>query len=175
MVRIKCESNTATHSRLQSIVNSLFPKGSKLVTPKDMPLNIFVKIIQFIAKERLDFAIKDIIFDLLCVGKKQQILTPERMSIGLRAFLVIADSLQQKDGDPPMPQASSCLPSGSTVRVKKTFLNKMLSEQSAKSLGLAPYYPYILKTFDSILRALDLQVKYVYLPSFPLHHFSILT
>ena len=50
MVRIKCESNTATQSRLQSIVNSLFPKGSKLVTPKDMPLNIFVKIIQFIAK-----------------------------------------------------------------------------------------------------------------------------
>ncbi|XP_012945432.1 protein furry homolog isoform X2 [Aplysia californica] len=158
MVRIKCESNTATQSRLQSIVNSLFPKGSKLVTPKDMPLNIFVKIIQFIAKERLDFAIKDIIFDLLCVGRNNKFLTPERMSIGLRAFLVIADSLQQKDGDPPMPQSSSCLPSGSTVRVKKTFLNKMLSDISAKSIGLAPYYPYILKTFDSILRALDLQV-----------------
>ena len=49
MVRIKCESNTATTSRLQSIVSSLFPKGSKVVTPRDMPLNIFVKIIQFIA------------------------------------------------------------------------------------------------------------------------------
>nr|AOV18883.1 furry [Lymnaea stagnalis] len=158
MVRIKCESNTATQSRLQSIVNSLFPKGSKLVTPKDMPLNIFVKIIQFIAKERLDFAVKDIIFDLLCVGRNNKFLTPERMSIGLRAFLVIADSLQQKDGDPPMPQSTSSLPSGSTVRVKKTFLNKMLSDTTAKSIGLAPYYPYILKTFDSILRALDLQV-----------------
>ncbi|XP_059139839.1 protein furry homolog-like, partial [Physella acuta] len=158
MVRIKCESNTATQSRLQSIVNSLFPKGSKLVTPKDMPLNIFVKIIQFIAKERLDFAVKEIIFDLLCVGRNKNVLTPERMSIGLRAFLVIADSLQQKDGDPPMPQSTSSLPSGSTVRVKKTFLNKMLSDTTAKSIGLAPYYPYILKTFDSILRALDLQV-----------------
>ncbi|KAK6976868.1 protein furry, partial [Biomphalaria glabrata] len=158
MVRIKCESNTATQSRLQSIVNSLFPKGSRLVTPKDMPLNIFVKIIQFIAKERLDFAVKDIIFDLLCVGRNNQFLKPERMSIGLRAFLVIADSLQQKDGDPPMPQSTSTLPSGSTVRVKKTFLNKMLSDSTAKSIGLAPYYPYILKTFDSILRALDLQV-----------------
>ncbi|BFZ15206.1 hypothetical protein BsWGS_18245 [Bradybaena similaris] len=158
MVRIKCESNTATQSRLQSIVNSLFPKGSKLVTPKDMPLNIFVKIIQFIAKERLDFAVKEIIFDLLCVGRNNKFLTPERMSIGLRAFLVIADSLQQKDGDPPMPQSTSSLPSGSTVRVKKTFLNKMLSDSTAKSIGLAQYYPYILKTFDSILRALDLQV-----------------
>ncbi|GFR96359.1 furry [Elysia marginata] len=158
MVRIKCESNTATQSRLQSIVNSLFPKGSKLVTPKDMPLNIFVKIIQFIAKERLDFAVREIIFDLLCVGKNNRFLTPERMSIGLRAFLVIADSLQQKDGDPPMPQSTSSLPSGSTVRVKKTFINKMLSDTTAKSIGLAQYYPYILKTFDSILRALDLQV-----------------
>ena len=50
MIRIKCESNSATQSRLQSIVNSLFPKGSKAVVPRDTPLNIFVKIIQFIAQ-----------------------------------------------------------------------------------------------------------------------------
>lgn len=50
MVRIKCESNSATQSRLQSIVHSLFPKGSKAVVPRDTPLNIFVKIIQFIAQ-----------------------------------------------------------------------------------------------------------------------------
>ena len=42
--------------------------------------------------------------------------------------------------------------------MKKTFINKMLSDTTAKSIGLAQYYPYILKTFDSILRALDLQV-----------------
>ncbi|XP_063413170.1 protein furry-like isoform X1 [Mytilus trossulus] len=159
MVRIKCESNTATHSRLQSIVSSLFPRGSKMVTPRDVPLNFFVKIIQFIAKERLDFAMKEIIFDLLGVGRQAKVgLTPERMSIGLRAFLVIADSLQQKDGDPPMPQSQPILPSGSTVRVKRTFLNKMLSEPTAKTIGLVQYYPHILKAFDSILRALDLQV-----------------
>lgn len=69
MIRIKCESNTATHSRLQSIVNSLFPKGSKAVVPRDTPLNIFVKIIQFIAQERLDFAMREIVFDLLSVGR----------------------------------------------------------------------------------------------------------
>lgn len=163
MVRIKCESNTATISRLQSIVNSLFPKGSKLVTPRDTPLNIFVKIIQFIAKERLDFAMKEIIFDLLCIGRPIKFLTPERMSIGLRAFLVIADSLQQKDGDPPMPQSAASLPSGNTVRVKRTFLNKMLKEDTAKNIGLACYYPHILKAFDSILRALDLQVGRAFL------------
>ena len=80
------------------------------------------------------------------------------MSIGLRAFLVIADSLQQKDGDPPMPQSQSTLPSGSTVRVKRTFLNKMLNDNTAKTIGIHQYYPHILKAFDSMLRALDLQV-----------------
>ena len=82
----------------------------------------------------------------------------QRMSIGLRAFLVIADSLQQKEGDPPMPQTIGVLPSGSTLRVKKTFLNKLLSEDTAKTIGLHTYYPYVKKAFDSILRALDLQV-----------------
>ena len=36
-------------------MNSLFPKGSKTVVPRDTPLNIFVKIIQFISQEtRID-------------------------------------------------------------------------------------------------------------------------
>ena len=124
MVRIKCESNTATTSRLQSIVSSLFPKGNKGCVPRDAPLNIFVKIIQFIGQERLDFAMREIIFDLLSVGRSIKNLTPERMSIGLRAFLVIADCLQQKEGDPPMPQTMGVMPSGNTLRFKKTFINK---------------------------------------------------
>uniref|UniRef100_A0A8C8XV26 FRY microtubule binding protein n=1 Tax=Panthera leo TaxID=9689 RepID=A0A8C8XV26_PANLE len=79
MIRIKCESNTATQSRLITIITTLFPKGSRGVVPRDMPLNIFVKIIQFIAQERLDFAMKEIIFDFLCVGKpaKAFSLNPE--------------------------------------------------------------------------------------------------
>ncbi|XP_052278154.1 protein furry-like isoform X3 [Dreissena polymorpha] len=158
MVRIKCESNQSTTSRLQSIISSLFPRGQKVVMPKDMPLNIFVKIIQFIATERLDFAMREIIFDLLNIGKKSNFLNSERMSIGLRAFLVIAHSLQQCDGDPPMPQSNTVLPSGATVRMKRTFLNKMLTEDTAKHIGLAQYMPHLLKTFDSMLRNLDLNV-----------------
>lgn len=37
-------------SRLLTIIATLFPKGSRGVVPRDMPLNIFVKIIQFIAQ-----------------------------------------------------------------------------------------------------------------------------
>lgn len=46
-----------------------FYRGSKGVVPRDTPLNIFVKIIQFIAQERLDFAMREIVYDLLCVGR----------------------------------------------------------------------------------------------------------
>ena len=80
---------------------------------------------------------------------------PERMSIGLRAFLVVADSLQQREGEPPMPRAVIVMPSGSTVRHKKTFLSKMLTDETATSIGLAPYYSFVRKVFDDILRALD--------------------
>lgn len=69
---------------------------------------------------------REIVYDLLSVGRPiKLILTPERMSIGLRAFLVVADSLEQKEGEPPMPGTSGVLPSGCTLRVKKTFLNKV--------------------------------------------------
>lgn len=156
MIRIKCESNSATHSRLQSIVNSLFPRGSKAVVPRDMPLNIFVKIIQFIAQERLDFAMREIVFELLWVGRPIKIImTPERMSIGLRAFLVVADSLQQKDGEPPMPRTVAVLPSGNTLRVKKTYLTKLLTEDMARSIGMFNYFPHVRRVFIDILRALD--------------------
>lgn len=125
MIRIKTESNTATQSRLQSICNSLFPKGGRGIIPRDTPLNIFVKILHFIAQERLDFAFKEVIFDLLCVGRPIRTIYPERMNIGLRALLVITDGLQQRDGPPPMPRMIGVLPSGNTMRVKRIYLTKV--------------------------------------------------
>ena len=59
----------------------------------------------------------------------------KRMNIGLRVVLVIADSLQQKDGEPPMPTTGVILPSGNTLRVKKIFLNKTLTDEEAKVIG----------------------------------------
>ncbi|RXN04300.1 furry -like protein [Labeo rohita] len=147
-------------TRLTSIISTLFPKGSRSVVPRDMPLNIFVKIIQFIAQERLDFAMKEIICDLLSVGKSAKAfsLNPERMNIALRAFLVIADNLQQKDGEPPMPNTGATLPSGNTLKKKKTYLSKTLTEEEAKLIGMALYYSQVRKAIDNILRHLDKEV-----------------
>lgn len=60
----------------------------------------------------------------------------QRMNIGLRAFLVIADALQQKDGEPPMPNTGATLPSGNSLKKKKTYLSKTLTEEEAKLIGL---------------------------------------
>jgi len=59
----------------------------------------------------------------------------QRMNIGLRAFLVVANSLQQKDGEPPMPTTGVVMPSGNTLRVKKIFLNTTLTDEEAKGIG----------------------------------------
>ena len=67
MVRIKGEKSSETNQRLLTIVQNLFPKGSKVCNPKEMPSNIFVKIVGYIAHEKLDFAMKEIIYDLLSI------------------------------------------------------------------------------------------------------------
>lgn len=127
MIRNNCDGNSATRTRLESICGSLFPKGNRGIVPRDAPLNIFVKIIHFIAQQKLDFAFKvsdnafhsvllcqhhlvhaysqDVIFDLLACNRSQRSLYPERMNIGIRALMVIADGLQQKDEPPAMPKS----------------------------------------------------------------------
>ena len=50
MVRIRGESNKTTMIRLRTVLDVLFPRGQRGVQPKEMPLNIFVKLIQFIAR-----------------------------------------------------------------------------------------------------------------------------
>ncbi|CAF4578036.1 unnamed protein product [Rotaria sp. Silwood1] len=156
MVRFKGENVKTTNQHLTCIVNSLFPKSFKALTPKDIPLNIFVKIIHFISQEKLDFAMKDIIFDLLSVGRCRNLM-PERMNVGLRAFLVIADSLAQNEEEPMMPLHNVTFPSGHTLRPRRT-CTKMISDSIVKEIGLQNYYEPIRKTFDTILKMLDTQV-----------------
>ncbi|VDO34218.1 unnamed protein product [Haemonchus placei] len=159
MIRNNCDGNSATRSRLESICGSLFPKGNRGIVPRDAPLNIFVKIIHFIAQQKLDFAFKDVIFDLLGCNRSQRSLYPERMNIGIRALMVIADGLQQKDEPPAMPKSMGPSASGTMQRLKKkTYITRPLTVDIAKSIGLDQYYTPCRKAFDSILRVLDTQV-----------------
>ncbi|EJD74055.1 SAX-2 protein [Loa loa] len=159
VIRNNCEGNTTTRNRLESICNSLFPKGNRGVVPRDAPLNIFVKIIHFIAQQKLDFAFKEIIFDLLGCNRAHSVLKssiyPERMNIGIRALMVIANSLQQKEGPPDMPRSMAL---SSSQRLKKTYISRPLTAEIARSIGIELYYAPCRRAFDSILRALDSQV-----------------
>jgi len=65
MIRVKGEKPNETNQKLQAIVQSVFPRGSKIVNPKDLPAGVYVKIIQYIAYEKLDFAMKECVYELL--------------------------------------------------------------------------------------------------------------
>ncbi|CAB3401270.1 unnamed protein product [Caenorhabditis bovis] len=159
MIRNNCDGNAATRSRLESICGSLFPKGNRYIVPRDAPLNIFVKIIHFISNQKLDFAFKEIIFDLLCVNRSQRSLYAERMNVGIRALMVIADGLQQKDDPPAMPKAMGPSASGTVHKIrKKQYITKPLTLEISRSIGIDQFYPQCRKAFDGILRTLDTQI-----------------
>lgn len=160
MIRLKCESNNITQNRLHSIVEALFPRGGRAVVLRDAPLATFVHIIQFIAQERLDFAMRQIVFDLLSIDRPfKVIISPERMNIGIQAYLAIADSLQQKDGELPLPKLAGLgsIISGSAPVSRRPHVNKMINDEVAKSIGIYSYYSHIQKSFNEILKALDAQ------------------
>nr|pir protein F21H11.2 [imported] - Caenorhabditis elegans [Caenorhabditis elegans] len=160
MIRNNADGNAATRSRLDSICGSLFPKGNRYIVPRDAPLNIFVKIIHFISQQKLDFAFKEIIFDLLCVNNRtQRSLYAERMNVGIRALMVIADGLQQKDDPPAMPKSMGPSASGTVHKTKrKQYITRPLTNEISKSIGIDQFYPQCRKAFDSILRLLDTQI-----------------
>ena len=91
-------------------------------------------------QERLEYAMQEVVLELLSQGRAKTALNPERMIIGLRAFLMITDSLEKEEGDPPMPINTGPLPSGGASRVKVRFLSNTLSSQTAKKIGIAPFY-----------------------------------
>jgi hypothetical protein len=80
------------------------------------------------------------------------------MNIGIRAFMVIADGLQQKEGPPGMPRSLGPLASGTIQRFRKTYITRPLTADVARSIGLEQYYAPCRKAFDGIIRALDAQV-----------------
>ena len=61
-------------------------------------------------QERLEYVMQEVIPELLSQGRSKVAINPERMIIGLRAFLMITDSLEKKEGDPPMPINTGPLP-----------------------------------------------------------------
>ncbi|OAF68302.1 hypothetical protein A3Q56_03746 [Intoshia linei] len=158
LIRWKGENSAITLNRLQIICSTLIPKNSKNLFPRESPLNLFVRIIHFIGIENLNFAIKEIIYDLLCVGRSSKLLTPDRMIIGIRAFMLICDSLQRGDVKPSLPKASIYMSFTEKLRIKRTYITRNFSNKIAQQLGMEFTYPTIRKAFCSIIRQLDILI-----------------
>lgn len=101
------------------------------------------------------------------------------MNIGLRAFLLIAHGLQQKDGEPPMPQNQPLgvsgvnptlylqrgpLPTGSAGGVRRSFHGTTLDDALCERLGIRPYLVPVRKAFEAILRLLEPQITRSMMP-----------
>lgn len=234
MIRIKGEKSSDTNQRLNAIVQSIFPRGTKLVIPKEMPANLYVKIIHFIAYEKLDFAMKEIIYELLSIdvnsninsnsidqaesslsnsanfvnssnsssnsasligssaqqsgqnllgsgnlgsnafknSKENLIIIPLRMEIGLKAFIQIADTLQQQKeaglSPPTMPLTFS---TPNNDQLLSNFINKSqrvtLSDLLAKEIGLGVYFDLFRRAFQDILKTLDFTIGRTFLMTRP--------
>ena len=91
------------------------------------------------------------------------------MNIGLRAFLLIAHGLQQKDGEPPMPQnpplggygpggVYASVHSRAPGGVRRSFHGTTLDDTLCERLGIKPYLVPVRKAFEAILRLLEPQI-----------------
>ena len=165
-VRHRCEANNTTATRLNLILKNIFPVGARHVTPRDQPSAYFVRILQFIAEVKLELAMSTI-EELLgaaaikTTNPERIQICSERQNIGLRAFVAIANSLQQCE-KPPLPSNMS-MPSGNTIRGKKTFLHSPLVEEQARTVGLDKYLPTVARALRQLLLTLDNLVGSTYL------------
>ena len=134
--------------------------------PRDQPYPYFVRILSFIAEVKLEIAmhtIEELLGQaaLKTTNPDRIQINAEKQKIGLRAFVAIANSLQQHE-KPALLQTLS-MPSGNTIRGKKTFLYSPLVDDQARHIGLDKYLGTVSRALRQLLLTLDLAVGYGYL------------
>lgn len=108
-------------------------------------------------------------------SKENLLLIPLRMEIGLKAFVLIADTLQQQKesgSTPPTMPSTFNTPNNDALSV---YLNKSviniqrvtLTDSLAKEIGLSIYFDYVRRAFQDILKTLDFTVGRTFLMTRP--------
>jgi len=160
------DANATTTSRLTLITKTLFPVGARHTIPKNQQSIHFVRILSYIASIKLELAMATI-EDLLGVAANKTTnpervqICVERQRIGLRAFVAIANSFQQRE-KPKLPPITY-RPSGNTIRGKNKFLHTPLFEEQARLAGLDKYLPTVQRALWQLMLTLHNQVGYDYL------------
>lgn len=161
------DANATTTNRLTLILKTVFPQGARHTIPRDQPSHYFVRILSFIANIKPEMAMTTI-EELLGVAANKTTnpervqICVERQRIGLRAFVAIANSFQQRE-KPKLPPNMYFFPSGNTLRGKKIFLHSPLFEDQARLVGLDKYLPTVARALWQLILTLDNQVGYNFL------------
>lgn len=112
-----------TMKKLEEVMKLVLPAGKKAYVSTDPSIaEPLIQIIRIIGFKHQDFCFRTIIFPLINADLfastrelgnfKIEQLEPEKMVIGIRAFLAIMSDLEKGDqGRPPFPQHYSALPS----------------------------------------------------------------
>jgi hypothetical protein len=109
----------ATIKKLEEVLRLVFPAGRRSYISTDPAIaDPLIQIIRIIGFKHQDFCLRTIVFplinaDLFASGRdlKVEQLEPEKMVIGIRAFLAIMGDLEKGDqGRPPFPQHYQPLP-----------------------------------------------------------------
>jgi hypothetical protein len=113
------DTQSATMKKLEEVLKLVLPSGRRTYLSTDPTIaDPLIQIIRIIGFKHQDFCFRTIVFplinaDLFASGKELKVeqLEPERMVIGIRAFLAIMSDLERGDrGRPPFPQHYQALP-----------------------------------------------------------------
>lgn len=113
------DSLNVTIKKLEEVVKLVIPPGKRTYLTTDPVIaEPLIQIIRIIGFKHQDFCLRTIVFplinaDLFASGRELKVeqLEPEKMVIGIRAFLAIMADLENGDqGRPPFPQHYQSLP-----------------------------------------------------------------
>jgi hypothetical protein len=113
------ESINVTIKKLEEVVKLILPPGKKSYMSTEASIaDPLIEIIRIIGYKHPDFCFRTIIFplinaELFTSGRELKVeqLEPEKMVIGIRAFLAVMSDLEQgEQGRPPFPQHYQPLP-----------------------------------------------------------------
>ena len=115
LYRCNNDNPNATYRKLEEVVRLVLPPGKKTHTTDPSIVDPLIEIIRIIGYKHQDFCFRTIIFplinsELFAHGKdvhsvRVDQLEPEKMVIGIRAFLAIMADLEKgEEGRPPFPK-----------------------------------------------------------------------
>ncbi|KAF9151583.1 Cell morphoproteinsis protein PAG1 [Linnemannia schmuckeri] len=117
LFRCSDETNT-TYRKLDDIVKALFPSHRRSSAMLDGSLGHYVRFIHFIGARQPDYATRSIIFllmnlesfsNVIYTNLTMDMISPERMTIAVRAFMLILADLDKTGNRPPFPTAGDAV------------------------------------------------------------------